>query len=698
MSLSSSPNWTASLRQAIATSDAAREEGMWERRAVLERRRYADSVSAAEVPLAQQLLPRIPNNLAAVDAEKRKDSEPPMKQQTKKEVEEEQQKQQQQPSFYTPDRRAFAYRQLCAPPMTHYADNHYLQDLLQWCAARNVFIHPALEITHERSAYRDFAFRLRFPVPRHTPLIAVPEELVIGFKEDVSDFDRNALFDAQKETNFFKANHGSDRSAAQVPALSNSNTDSEAPHSDADICDFFFYCLGTIVADLVTAQSSQLTDGRHEFAKNLTRIRTLQNAPYLPENIVFASKKEEGSSKPVVVADKERSGEAKKAAQEKGKEKDGKKENVDDGDASGFDADASSSLPREEEECCLADILLQMIRNYLNGGPLVGKLDRADLMAAVSMCLSHSTPLVIGPRRSIGIVPLVHLFPHGGTKTNAVVLGRPDDNIGQFRELIKEKRRRCTPPALLGGAESAEEDESDEDGDDGAVFVPPPTLIRGEAAAEGGGFSSASASPSASSCAPKSSSDDCDRCDASATPTARSSPDSAVDGGFVNVSAPTTANNKPSASDNKKEKKKQQQAANRNQNISAALEMAEYFTALTGYDFASSIITPDEYAQQQHQQRTTNGAGGGPKAKAGASPPSTRFTKGFVYVVALRDMAAGEAAQVQAMAPVCGKEEESSHMWQLSCGTAPAEYLATSVVAEASRLTLVEILGGQADE
>lgn len=85
-------------------------------------------------------------------------------------------------------------------------------------------------------------------------------------------------------------------------------------------------------------------------------------------------------------------------------------------DRDGDDPDAPIKIPSapavEEEECCLADILLQMIRNYLNGGPLVGKIGREDLMAAVSMCLSHSTPLVIGPRRSIGIIPLVHLFPH----------------------------------------------------------------------------------------------------------------------------------------------------------------------------------------------------------------------------------------------------------------------------------------------
>lgn len=691
------PNWTASLRSSIAANE---EKQKAVAAASLHQQSANRAAVAPTVTSSVRLYPKIDT---AVSASSVVSSSPP-----KEEVPT-------PPSLPSSDRRAFACQQLCAAPMTHYADNHYLSDLLQWCAERNVFIHPALEIRHERSAYRDFAFRLKFPVPRHTPLIAVPEELVIGFKEDVDSFDRNALFDAQKETNFFKANHqsemrvvkGSNGEVQLPPILSNAGAGGEdaSPSSDADICDFFFYCLGTIVADLVTAQSSQLTDGRHAFAKNLTRIRTLQNAPYLPDNIVFASQKKEkdegkaaggkeqsssptrsdnssakkdettrlskaalgtplkqsdasknvnggqttstptaasvasfSSLPPLIHTPSARrqheqqtikreateisgSGEAEadaNSALKLGSQQEGVR-SLGDGSSSssanhsdreGDDPDAPIKLPAsavaatEEEECCLADILLQMIRNYLNGGPLVGKVAREDLMAAVSMCLSHSTPLIVGPRRSIGIVPLVHLFPHGGLKTNAVVVARPEDNLGRYRELIKAKRRSLAM-ATAGKATGCHQT--------------PKT-------AKGNGVGSGS-----------------------------------------------------------KQQQEVGQLFDESSNICAALEMAQYFTDLCGYDFVSSI---DPHAKGSMGVQTTRSGG------ATAASTTLRKTKGFVYVVALRDLPTNEAVNVQAMAPVCGKEEESSHMWQLSCGLAPKEYLPTSVVADASRITLEEILGG----
>ncbi|ESL10229.1 hypothetical protein TRSC58_02041 [Trypanosoma rangeli SC58] len=135
--------------------------------------------------------------------------------------------------------------------------------------------------------------------------------------------------------------------------------------TDADVCRFFFASLGMIVSDLVAAKSSPLTDPRWVFAEIMGKVRTLKNAPYFEEDVVL------------------------------------------DSEATG-----------------LADVLLQMIRNYINGGPLVGKLDHAERRWAVSVCLSHSTPLVIASIRSIGMIPIVHLFPHGGKETNSFLVCR----------------------------------------------------------------------------------------------------------------------------------------------------------------------------------------------------------------------------------------------------------------------------------
>lgn len=135
--------------------------------------------------------------------------------------------------------------------------------------------------------------------------------------------------------------------------------------SDADVCQFFFSSLGMIVSDLLTAKNSPASDVRQPFAETLLKVRTSQNAPYLDDSVIFDS-----------------------------------------------------------HHTCLADVLLQMIRNYVNGGPLVNKVARPELQWAVSVSLSHSTPLTIGSVDSIGIIPVVHLFPHGGARTNAYVVSR----------------------------------------------------------------------------------------------------------------------------------------------------------------------------------------------------------------------------------------------------------------------------------
>lgn len=233
------------------------------------------------------------------------------------------------------------------------ADTHAYYQLMMWCHDHHVFVHPTVEMVRHRSAYRDHTFRVTADVAAYTPLLAIPEELVIGFKDanteaggvSSSSEQRNNLYDAKREAEFHQLNAGDS--------------------SDTDICQFFFASLGMIVSDLITARSSPLTDPRHLFADLLGKAPTLQNAPYFDDDVVF-----------------------------------------------------------DPSEPCLADVLLQMIRNYINGGPLVNKVPLHDLRWAVSVSLSHSTPLSIGAMRSIGIVPLVHLFPHGGTATNAYVVAR----------------------------------------------------------------------------------------------------------------------------------------------------------------------------------------------------------------------------------------------------------------------------------
>lgn len=240
-----------------------------------------------------------------------------------------------------------------AMDLSVWADAHSYYRLMMWCHDHHVFVHPTVEMIRQHSAFREHVFQVKEDVDAFTPLLAIPEDLIIGFKDantessgpSASIDDRNSLYDAKREAEFHKLNTGE--------------------NSDADICQFFFASLGMIVSDLITAKSSPLTDPRHLFAELLSKVPTLQNAPYFDEELVFDS-----------------------------------------------------------NETCLADVLLQMIRNYINGGPLVNKVPLHELRWAVSLSLSHSTPLSIGAVRSIGIVPVVHLFPHGGTATNAYVVAR----------------------------------------------------------------------------------------------------------------------------------------------------------------------------------------------------------------------------------------------------------------------------------
>ncbi|CAD2214892.1 hypothetical protein, conserved [Angomonas deanei] len=244
---------------------------------------------------------------------------------------------------------------LHATNLSSLSDSHYFYQLMMWCHDQNVFVNSCVRIQKCRSDYRQHSFFVNRDIPRLTPLVAVPERLAIGFMDSNDREDANNLHDAEREKEFNKLNSG-------------------GGDSDSDICSFFFSALGMIVADLMTARSSKLSDPRSKFADLLSKVQTLANAPYFEDSVVF-----------------------------------------------------------DPDEPCLADVLLQMIRNYVNGGPLVNRVSRQELLWAVSVCLSHSTPLTVGTTPSIGIIPMVHLFPHGGKETNSFVIARSG------REMASEK-------------------------------------------------------------------------------------------------------------------------------------------------------------------------------------------------------------------------------------------------------------------
>lgn len=223
---------------------------------------------------------------------------------------------------------------------------HSLYQLMHWCDERNIFLHPSIRIDRDPTAFRDYTMVVQHRISKYCPLIAVPEELCIGFKdmeERGKNLPENDLMDEAKAKAFAEATGA----------------------GDSDVCQFFFDSLGMIVTDLLSAVHSPLTDKRSLFCQSLRKVRTLLNAPYFGDDVRFG-----------------------------------------------------------KDDTALADVLLQMIRNYIAGGPLVGRIERDVLQWAVSLCMSHSTPLAMGSTKSIGIVPLVHLLPHGGESCNCVVIAR----------------------------------------------------------------------------------------------------------------------------------------------------------------------------------------------------------------------------------------------------------------------------------
>lgn len=256
------------------------------------------------------------------------------------------------------------YRNL-AKSLQSRSDGFFLYEFMMWCVEVGLYIHPALRGSRRNSEMRDHAFYVAERVPRLTPLVAIPESCLIGFKrilignEKLEAMESNAVCEATREVEFNRLNAG----------------EGEA----ADICAFFFSSLNMMISDLVSVRGSRLTDRRYPFAEALSKVRSIHNAPYFsPETVM---------------------------------------------DARGGGA---------TDEPSLADVHLQMIRNYVNAGPLVNKVPAADLLWLTSICLSHSTPLSIGQQDSIGMVPLVHLFPHGGKQTNSFLVSRHGKRSMEF--------------------------------------------------------------------------------------------------------------------------------------------------------------------------------------------------------------------------------------------------------------------------
>ena len=237
-----------------------------------------------------------------------------------------------------------------ARSLSAYSDQQDVHQFMVWCHKNDIFIHPSLTLVRKSSQYRDYTLVATEQLDRLCPLVAVPEHLLIGFKglgegsSTSNNLPTSSLQETdQKEKEFNEANGT----------------------SESDICQFFFSSLGMMICDLVTALSGTLTDPRNGFAQHLRKVRSVLNAPYFAEDVVF-----------------------------------------------------------DNTETCLADVLLQMVRNYINGGPFVGKLSRDELQWAVSVCMSHSTPLGVGSEKSIGVIPLIHMLPHGGTSMNSVLVAR----------------------------------------------------------------------------------------------------------------------------------------------------------------------------------------------------------------------------------------------------------------------------------
>ena len=242
-------------------------------------------------------------------------------------------------------------------------DTHMMQLLLRWCGGHGARLHPALT-----------------PVPSYIVAGQGDAATFRDFRWVVTE-DVPALTpllaipesvcigfkDTESEDDVAALKQGTTSAAASSVDDTKKAADEE---SDSDMCAFFFTALGLLVNDLLVAVNNSLTDPRYLLARALQRTRTCHNAPYLEPHAFNAT------------------------------------------------------MPAHGDGTSLAAVFLQMVHNYIQAGPLTGKVERDMLLWAVSVCLSHSTPLEIAGRRSIGIVPLLHLFPHGAGDVNAAPVTR----------------------------------------------------------------------------------------------------------------------------------------------------------------------------------------------------------------------------------------------------------------------------------
>eukprot|EP00758_Cryptobia_borreli_P003515 Tbor_TRINITY_DN3799_c0_g1::TRINITY_DN3799_c0_g1_i1::g.2381::m.2381 len=592
----------------------------------------------------------------------------------------------------------FPYSQLCAYPMTKHADAHFLNRFLCWCACKGIFIHPAVQLSHHRSEYRDLRFTLRYRVSRHVPLFAIPEELVIGFK-DISDesarddeYRNSELYDRDKEKAFNLVNTGRHSNSSDDKITDGDPDGDSSAGNKADICNFFFKCLGLLVGDLISAQKSSLSDTRYEFAESLSKVRNLPNAPYIPENTVFASSSTFAVSEDVLREAREEEDKSKKKRNEEltamrskrvgisgdrssviecagadtvGVESSSKKVKEAEngirvnssfqqsehaqGKGTELSCDAEKRISQKKDEVTLKDkketcipeapsknvcmslpdIVLQMIRNYINGGPLTNKVQRKDLLWTISVCLSHSTPLVIGHRRSIGIIPLVHLMEHGGTGTNCSVLARPPPNS----PFIKTSHK---------GRSTNEETISKKM----AGYF---TRI-----CSGGAVSTATTNNSANDL-------------------------SAIEG--VNV----RTNNRNNIYDIHSTGVVQLFSRH-----NAEQRAVDFGACIGGY----GTHTANSDVSSKHTMSTIDIVSSDTLTSDSYILPLSMKTRGYIYVTSLAPMRGGEVIKVQAMSPVCPEydDEDSEDMWRLSMGAVPMEYLSSKEVARIGEKILQEIL------
>ena len=294
-------------------------------------------------------------------------------------------------------RRRVAYAQL-ARQVGPGADVHMLRLLMDACATRGAFVHPALALARRATQYRDHGLVAHAPLPRLTPLLAVPEALCLGYKDASDRTDVSALgFGSYHSPADAAASTGADRLAAGSTATTADDD------SGSDIVSFFFTSLGLLVNDLLVARNNPRTDPRYVLARSLQHTRTLQNGPYLEPGAFDA---DDWWAEELSASDTDSA--------------------RDDDDAnSRDDGDGKGKRSSRRAGHNLVAVCHQMLHNYIHSGPLTGKVDIDELKWAVSVALSHSTPLRIGPRHGIGVVPLLHLLPHGERNLNAVCVTRP---------------------------------------------------------------------------------------------------------------------------------------------------------------------------------------------------------------------------------------------------------------------------------